>query len=47
VVQLDDSGRLAFGAAAEPMPRFEVLLPPLVHATPISAVFDSGPMPRS
>jgi SAM-dependent MidA family methyltransferase len=43
VVQLDDSGRLAFGAAAEPMPRFEVLLPPLVRAAPIGAVFEWRP----
>ena len=34
VVEIDDNGKLAFGAAAEPMPRFEVLLPPLVRAAP-------------
>jgi NADH dehydrogenase [ubiquinone] 1 alpha subcomplex assembly factor 7 len=42
-VELDDSGRLAFGAAPEPMPRFEVLLPPLVRAAPIGAVFEWRP----
>jgi NADH dehydrogenase [ubiquinone] 1 alpha subcomplex assembly factor 7 len=43
VVQLDDSGKLTFGAAAEPTPRFEVLLPPLVRAAPIGAVFEWRP----
>jgi NADH dehydrogenase [ubiquinone] 1 alpha subcomplex assembly factor 7 len=43
VVQLDDGGRLVFGAAAEPTPRFEVLLPPLVRAAPIGAVFEWRP----
>jgi SAM-dependent MidA family methyltransferase len=42
-VELDDSGRLVFGAASEPMPRFEVLLPPLVRAAPIGAVFEWRP----
>ena len=39
-VELDDAGRLAFGVAAEPIPRFEVLLPPLVRAAPFGAVFE-------
>ena len=39
-VEIDDSGKLAFGFADEPMPRFEVLLPPLVRAAPIGAVFE-------
>ena len=43
VVQLDDSGNLEFGAAAEPIPRFDVLLPPLVHAAPVGAVFEWRP----
>jgi SAM-dependent MidA family methyltransferase len=42
-VELDDSGRLVFGATSEPMPRFEVLLPPLVRAAPIGAVFEWRP----
>ena len=32
-----------FGAAPEPMPRFEVLLPPLVRAAPVGAVFEWRP----
>jgi SAM-dependent MidA family methyltransferase len=43
VVLLDDSGKLVFGASAEPMPRFEVLLPPLVRAAPVGAVFEWRP----
>jgi len=43
VVQIDDSGKLVFAAAAEPIPRFEVLLPPLVRAAPPGAVFEWRP----
>ena len=43
VVNIDASGRLVFGAAAEPTPRFEVLLPPLVRAAPVGAVFEWRP----
>jgi SAM-dependent MidA family methyltransferase len=43
VVNLDDDGKLSFGAAEEPIPRFEVLLPPLVRAAPIGAVFEWRP----
>ena len=39
-VDIDDGGKLAFGFALEPMPRFEVLLPPLVRAAPVGAVFE-------
>jgi NADH dehydrogenase [ubiquinone] 1 alpha subcomplex assembly factor 7 len=39
VVNLDDDGKLSFGVTEEPIPRFEVLLPPLVRAAPIGAVF--------
>ncbi len=42
-VDIDVSGELEFGAAAEPTPRFEVLLPPLVRAAPIGAVFEWRP----
>jgi len=42
-VELDVNGRLVFGAAPEPIPRFEVLLPPLVRAAPIGAVFEWRP----
>src|SRR5881275_2639187 len=31
VIEVDANGKLQFGAAAEPTPRFEVLLPPLVR----------------
>src|SRR6266700_6990868 len=43
VVQIDDSGKLVFAAAAEPVPCFEVLLPPLVRAAPVGAVFEWRP----
>ncbi len=43
VVVIDAADRLAFGAAAEPMPRFELLLPPLVRAAPVGAVFEWRP----
>ena len=43
VVDLDANGKLMFGAAAEPTPRFEVLLPPLVRAAPPGAVFEWRP----
>jgi SAM-dependent MidA family methyltransferase len=43
VVNLDANDRLVFAAAAEPTPRFEVLLPPLVRAAPVGAVFEWRP----
>jgi NADH dehydrogenase [ubiquinone] 1 alpha subcomplex assembly factor 7 len=42
-IEIGGDGNLAFGAAAEPMPRFEVLLPPLVRAAPAGAVFEWRP----
>jgi NADH dehydrogenase [ubiquinone] 1 alpha subcomplex assembly factor 7 len=42
-VEIGADGGLAFGASAEPMPRFEVLLPPLVRAAPVGAVFEWRP----
>jgi SAM-dependent MidA family methyltransferase len=42
-VEIDNNGKLTFGAAAEPIPRFEVLLPPLVRMAPIGAVFEWRP----
>jgi SAM-dependent MidA family methyltransferase len=42
-VEIDASGQLGFGMATEPTPRFEVLLPPLVRAAPIGAVFEWRP----
>jgi SAM-dependent MidA family methyltransferase len=43
VVEVDDNGDLVFGAAAEPMQRFDVLLPPLLRAAPPGAVFEWRP----
>jgi NADH dehydrogenase [ubiquinone] 1 alpha subcomplex assembly factor 7 len=43
VVELDGSGQLVFGTATEPIPHFEVLLPPLVRAAPVGAVFEWRP----
>jgi len=43
VIEVDDDGILDFGASAEPIPRFEVLLPPLVRAAPVGAVFEWRP----
>jgi SAM-dependent MidA family methyltransferase len=40
VIEIDASGKLAFGIAAELIPRFEVLLPPLLRAAPPGAVFE-------
>ncbi len=42
-VELDDNGRLVFGIAPDVIPRFEVLLPSLVRAAPIGAVFEWRP----
>jgi NADH dehydrogenase [ubiquinone] 1 alpha subcomplex assembly factor 7 len=42
-VDIDGNGALVFGWAGEPTPRFEVLLPPLVRAAPIGAVFEWRP----
>jgi NADH dehydrogenase [ubiquinone] 1 alpha subcomplex assembly factor 7 len=42
-VELDADGRLVFGAAPDPMPRFDVLLPPLVRAALVGAVFEWRP----
>jgi SAM-dependent MidA family methyltransferase len=43
VIEIDPNGRLQFGAAADPTPRFDVLLPPLVRAAPVGAVFEWRP----
>jgi NADH dehydrogenase [ubiquinone] 1 alpha subcomplex assembly factor 7 len=43
IVDIDDTGKLIFGVAPEPIPRFEVLLPPLVRAAPLGAVFEWRP----
>jgi NADH dehydrogenase [ubiquinone] 1 alpha subcomplex assembly factor 7 len=43
VVDLDQNGTLIFGVESDPTPRFEVLLPPLVRAAPVGAVFEWRP----
>jgi SAM-dependent MidA family methyltransferase len=42
-VDIDANGQLVFSAASEPTPRFEVLLPALVRAAPVGAVFEWRP----
>jgi NADH dehydrogenase [ubiquinone] 1 alpha subcomplex assembly factor 7 len=42
-VEITHEGQLAFGASVDPLPRFEVLLPPLVRAAPVGAVFEWRP----
>ncbi len=43
VVVLGDNGKLGFEAAPDPLPRFELLLPPLLRAAPVGAVFEWRP----
>ena len=43
VVDVDSDDKLVFGADVDPIPRFEVLLPPLVRAAPLGAVFEWRP----
>ena len=43
VVVLDGDGKLSFDAAPDPLPRFEVLLPPLLRAAPVGAIFEWRP----
>jgi SAM-dependent MidA family methyltransferase len=43
VVDLDGAGQLVFGVAAQPVPRFDALLPPLVRAAPLGAIFEWRP----
>ncbi len=42
-VEIDSNGKLGFGTAPEPIPRFDILLPPLVRAAPVGAVFEWRP----
>jgi len=42
-VEFDGNDRLVFGTAPEPTPHFEVLLPPLVRAAPVGAIFEWRP----
>ena len=43
VVEIDGEGKLTFGVAADPIPHFEILLPPLVRAAPLGTVFEWRP----
>jgi len=43
VIEIDAADRLVFGAADEPIPRFDVLLPSLLRASPLGAVFEWRP----
>jgi SAM-dependent MidA family methyltransferase len=43
VIEISDGGDLVFGVAADPIPRFEVLLPELVRMAPVGAVFEWRP----
>lgn len=42
-VDIGSDGQLIFGASAEPIPRFELLLPPLARAAPTGAIFEWRP----
>src|SRR6202047_2393514 len=42
-VEIDDAAKRVSGAAPEPTPRFDVLLPPLMRAAPVGAVFEWRP----
>lgn len=42
-VEFGSDGKLAFGTMPDPTPRFEALLPPLVRAAPVGAIFEWRP----
>jgi NADH dehydrogenase [ubiquinone] 1 alpha subcomplex assembly factor 7 len=42
-VEIDSAGKLVFGVAPEPVPHFDILLPPLVRVAPLGAVFEWRP----
>jgi SAM-dependent MidA family methyltransferase len=42
-VEITADGQLVFGASPDPMPRFDLLLPPLVRVAPVGAVFEWRP----
>jgi NADH dehydrogenase [ubiquinone] 1 alpha subcomplex assembly factor 7 len=42
-IEIDAEDNPVFGTAAEPTPRFEILLPPLVRAAPVGAIFEWRP----
>ena len=43
VVDIDSNGQLVFGITPQPVSRFEALLPPLVRAAPVGAIFEWRP----
>lgn len=43
VVDIDNNGQFVFGTTAQAVPRFEALLPPLVRAAPVGAIFEWRP----
>jgi SAM-dependent MidA family methyltransferase len=43
VVDIDEQDRLVFAVAPDPIPRFEMLLPPFLRAAPVGAVFEWRP----
>ena len=43
VIDISASGQLVFSAAAEPLKHFDLLLPPLVRASPVGAIFEWRP----
>jgi NADH dehydrogenase [ubiquinone] 1 alpha subcomplex assembly factor 7 len=43
VIAVDGAGQLAFTVAVEPTPHFDLLVPPLVRAAPLGAVFEWRP----
>ncbi|MGN6115340.1 MAG: class I SAM-dependent methyltransferase [Nitrobacter sp.] len=43
VVDIDANGHLVFGITPQPVSRFEALLPPLVRAAPVGAIFEWRP----
>ena len=42
-IEIDGDDALAFTTAPNPMPRFDVLLPPVVRAAPVGAIFEWRP----
>ena len=42
-VEIDDKGNLSFGYAEDPTPLFEILLPALVRAAPVGAIYEWRP----
>ena len=46
VIDIAPSGQLVFAAAPEPLKHFDLLLPPLVRASPVGAIFEWRPTPE-